>query len=197
MHFKINSVKKKLLLSVMIMTFFFANGQEVSVEKSVFGIQTGLIGVWAHNEFRMSDKFAFRTEIGLDAGITEGSYYNNSEFFLSPLIAVEPRWYYNLNKRKSKEKRIDGNSGNFLSLRINYHPNWFIISNPDLNIVGDISVIPSWGLRRNLGQHFNFETGAGIGYVYYFAKNAGFAENEGEVGINILFKIGYKFKPKQ
>ena len=67
----------------------------------------------------------------------------------------------------------------------------------DVNRVSDILIIPSWGMRRNLGQHFNFETGAGIGYVYYFAKNAGYSENEGEVALNILLKIGYKFEPKK
>lgn len=179
------------------MIFTFVNGQDTSVEKSIFGIQTGLFGVWGHNEFRMSDTFAFRSEIGLDAGVWGGSYYEDSGFLLTPLLAIEPRWYYNMNKRKSKDKRIDGNSGNFLALRVNYHPDWFIISNQDIDIVSDISVIPTWGLRRNLGEHFNFETGAGIGYIYYFAKNAGYAENEGEVAINILLKIGYKFKPKE
>jgi len=190
-------MKKSILLCAMLMAFTLAKGQDISVEQSIFGIQTGLLGIWGHNEFRMSNELAFRSEIGLDGGIFGGSYYEGTGFFLIPLLAIEPRWYYNMNKRASKEKRTDGNSANFLSLRIAYHPNWFMISNQDVDVVSDISIIPSWGLRRNLGQHFNFETGAGIGYVYYFAKNAGYSENEGEVTINILFKIGYKFKPKK
>ncbi len=54
-----------------------------------------------------------------------------------------------------------------------------------------------WGLRRNLGEYFNFETGAGLGYVYYLAKNAGYLENEGDVVLNILLRIGYKFRTKK
>jgi hypothetical protein len=167
------------------------------VEKSVFGIQTGLLGVWGHNEFRMSNKMAFRSEIDLDTGFWGGDFYEEDGFLMTPVIAIEPRWYYNLNKRASKEKRIDGNSANFLSLKITYHPDWFVISNQDVNVVKDISIVPTWGLRRNLGQHFNFETGAGLGYVYYFAEDAGFSENEGEVILAILLKIGYKFRPKK
>lgn len=191
------SMKKRILLLAIILVITHAKSQEVSVEKSIFGIQAGLIGLWGHNEFRMSNKLAFRTEIGLEGGFWGGSYYDSTGFLLAPAIAIEPRWYYNLFKRVSKEKRIDGNSANFLSLRINYHPNWFLISNQDIDVISDISIIPSWGLRRNLGQHFNFETGAGIGYIHYFASEAGYSENEGDVIINILFKIGYKFNPKK
>jgi len=173
------------------------NSQKVSVEKSVFGIQTGLLGIWGHNEFKMSNKLAFRSEIGLDVGFWGGSFYEDNGFIMAPLLSIEPRWYYNISKRAAKEKRIDGNSANFLSLRIAYHPDWFVISNQDVNMVSDISIVPTWGLRRNIGQHFNFETGAGIGYAYYFAKAAGYVENEGEVVLTILLKIGYKFKPKR
>ena len=194
---KIKTMKKSILLGVMLMAFTLVKGQDISVEKSIFGIQTGLLGIWGHNEFRMSNELAFRSEIGLDGGAWGGSYYEDTGFALAPLIAIEPRWYYNMSKRASKEKRIDGNSANFLSLRINYHPDWFIISNQDVNVVSNLSIIPSWGLRRNLGKHFNFETGVGVGYIFYFAKNAGYAENDGEVAVNILLKIGYKFKPKK
>ena len=194
---KTKSMKKSILLCVMLMVFTFAKGQDASVEKSIFGIQIGLFGIWGHNEFKMSNELAFRSEIGMEGGVWGGTYYEGTGFLLTPSLAIEPRWYYNMNKRVSKEKRIDGNSANFLSLRINYHPDWFVISNQDVDVVSDISIIPSWGLRRNLGQHFNFETGVGLGYIYYFAKNAGYGENEGDVIINILLKIGYKFKPKK
>ncbi len=44
---------------------------------------------------------------------------------MTPVITAEPRWYYNLNKRVSKSKNIEGNSGNFISLKTSYHPDWF------------------------------------------------------------------------
>jgi hypothetical protein len=113
---------------------------------------------------------------------------------MTPIITVEPRWYYNLNKREPKSKRIDGNSGNFISLKTSYHPDWFVISNyDDVNIISDISVIPTWGIRRNIAKQFNYETGIGIGYRYIFAKQAGYLENESDVTINLHLRIGYKF----
>ena len=190
------AMKRTLFLICLLMSLASTRAQNVSVEKSVFGVQTGLLGLWGHNEFRLADKFSFRSEIGFDAGFWGGSFYEEDGYVITPVISVQPRWYYNLSKRQRKEKRIDGNSGNFLALRLGYHPDWFNISNQDVNVVSDVSIIPMWGIRRNIGKHFNFETGAGVGYVYYFAKNAGYLVNDSDVVLNILLRIGYKFKTK-
>ncbi len=39
---------------------------------------------------------------------------------------IEKKIYSNLNRRKKKSRRIDGNSGNFISLKTTYHPDWFL-----------------------------------------------------------------------
>lgn len=190
-------MKFNVLLITFLLTGSLAIAQDLSVEKSIFGAQIGLVGIWAHNEFRMSNELAFRTEVGLDSGIWYEDYNGDFGFLMAPVIAVEPRWYYNMKKRESKGKRLDGNGFNFLSLRISYHPDWFVISSEDVNFVSDISFVPSWGIRRNLGKHFNFETGAGIGYRYIFSKDAGYYDDEAEIAVNLMFKIGYKFKTKK
>jgi len=98
---------KKLVVSFIFCGFaLFANAQDTpnpSVEKSIFGVQIGLIGVWVNNEVRLSNKFALRSEIGFDSGIA------NNDFFMAPVIRLDPKFYYNLNKRVSKEKDISNN----------------------------------------------------------------------------------------
>ena len=183
---------------IFILLFFgltiISTSQNASVEKSTFGIQTGLLGVWVHNESKLSNQIALRSEIGFDSGIWGGTFYDKAGFLLAPVITLEPRWYYNLNKRLKKDRRIDGNSGNFISLKTSFHPDWFVISNYDnLRIVSDISIVPTWGIRRNIGNHFTYETGIGIGYVYYFAKDAGFSENKSDVTVNLHLRVGYRF----
>jgi hypothetical protein len=171
-----------------------AKSQEVSVEKSVFGLQTGFLGIWVHGEIRMASELALRLEAGLDAGIWGGTYYEKTGFLLTPVLTVEPRWYYNLAARDSRSKEVDGNSANFISVKISFHPDWFVISNyEDLNKISDVSIIPTWGIRRNIGIYFNYEAGVGVGYRYIFAKKAGYPENEGSVAYNIHLRIGYKF----
>jgi hypothetical protein len=114
---------------------------------------------------------------------------------MTPVITLEPRWYYNLNKRISKSRNIRGNSGNFLSVKTSYNPNWFVISNYDnIQIADQISIIPTWGIKRNIGNHFTYETGIGLGYRYIFAKNVGYLENQSETALNLHLRLGYRFQ---
>ena len=185
---------KKNLTLVFLSLSIFCNAQNVSVEKSVFGIQTGFLGIWAHNESRLSNTIALRSELGFDSGIWGGAFYDGTGFLLTPVLTLEPRFYYNLNKRNSKSKVITNNSGNFISLKTSYHPDWFVISNyKDVSIISDISFIPTWGIRRNIGTHFNYEAGFGFGYRYIFAKAAGYYSNESEATANLHLRIGYVF----
>lgn len=186
---------KKITLTLIFCSLtLIAKSQAASVENSTFGIQTGFLGIWGHNEAKLSDQIALRSELGFDSGIWGGSFYDKTGYVFTPVITLEPRWYYNLNKRVKKDRRIDGNSGNFVSLKTSYHPHWFVISNyHDISIVSDIAIIPTWGIRRNIGNHFTYETGIGIGYVYYFAKAAGYLEDKSEVAVNLHLRIGYRF----
>lgn len=187
------STKMIITLSICLFTFF-SKAQNASVEKSTFGIQIGTLGIWAHREVKLTNEIALRAEIGMDAGFFGGSFYPKNGYLMTPVITLEPRWYYNLDKRVSKSKNISGNSGNFLTLQTSYHPNWFVISNYDnVEIANQISIIPTWGLKRNIGKHFTYETGIGIGYRYIFAESAGYSKNEEEAAANLHLRIGYRF----
>lgn len=187
-------MKKTLLTLAFISLTLTVKSQNTSVEKSIFGIQTGSFGIWTNHETKLTQQTVLRSEIGLDSGIWGGDFYDEIGFLMTPVITVEPRWYYNLNERVNKSKRIDGNSGNFISIKTSYHPDWFVISNYDnVNIISDISIVPTWGIRRNIGKHFNYETGIGLGYRYIFAKEAGYSENESEAALNLHLRIGYRF----
>jgi len=182
-----------LLLSFCGLTTV-TKSQTASVEQSTNGIQTGILGIWVHRETKLSNQIALRAEIGMDAGFWGGSIYPQNGYLMTPVIRLEPRWYYNLNKRISKSRNISGNGGNFLTLQTSYNPNWFVISNYDNAEVADqISIIPTWGIKRNIGNHFTYETGFGIGFRYFFAKSAGYIENEVEAALNFHLRIGYRF----
>ena len=186
---------KKILFTLTFCGLtLIAKSQTASVEQFTYGIQTGVLGIWAHKETKLSNLIALRAEIGMDAGFWGGSFYPKNGYLMTPVIRLEPRWYYNLNKRVSKSRNINGNSGNFLTLQTSYNPNWFVISNYDnVEVADQISIIPTWGIRRNIGSHFTYETGIGIGYRYIFAKNVGYIENEREAALNLHLRIGYRF----
>ena len=186
---------KKILLTLTLCGLTLtAKCQTTSVEKSIFGMQTGFLGIWVHNESKLSNQFALRSELGLDTGVFGSDVNDIDGFLLVPAITLEPRWYYNLNKRQNKSKRTDGNSGNFISIKTTYHPDWFIISNEDhINFISDISIIPTWGIRRNIGNHFNYEAGFGIGYVHYFKEDNVILLDDSDVIVNLHLRIGYRF----
>lgn len=191
---KHNYLKRKLLTLAMLGFSLIAKSQTASVEKTIFGVQTGAAGLWLHNESKLSNQIVVRSEIGIESNQGIGDLHEKVFHFFIPVIIIEPKWYYNLHKRVSKSKTIEGNSGNFISLKTSHHPDWFVISkNENLRIIKDITIVPNWGIRRNIGQRFNYETGIGLGYRYIFAKDAGYFKNGSEIEGYLHLRIGYKF----
>ncbi|MBJ2172734.1 hypothetical protein JBL43_00700 [Aureibaculum sp. A20] len=188
-------MKKIIVATVFVLLSFSVKSQNASVEDHVFGVQTGFLGLYFHGETKLSDKFALRGELGLDFGFWErGIYQDNRGFLLTPVIVIEPRFYYNLEKRVKKSKRIDGNSGNFISIKTSFNPDLFTISSDqNVSIIPTLQIVPTWGIRRNLGKHFNYETGIGIGYYKEFYKQNGYSSNESGTAINLHLRIGYRF----
>ena len=185
-------MKKFIVATVLVLLSYSATSQNASVEDHVFGVQTGFLGLYFHGETKLSDKFALRGELGLDFGFWQSNVYYN--FVLVPVIVIEPRFYYNLEKRVKKSKRIDGNSGNFISIKTSFNPDLFIISNHEnVSIIPTLQIVPTWGIRRNIGKHFNYETGLGIGYYKEFYKQNGYSSNESGTAINLHLRIGYRF----
>jgi hypothetical protein len=188
-------MKKTLLILTLCGLTLIAKSQNTSVEKSTFGLQTGVLGIWVYNEARLSNTIALRTEVGFDFGIWETTYYDDydSPFLLTPVIVVEPRYYYNLKKHSENSKRIDGNSGNFIALKTSYHPELAIFNTDDAPVVSDFAIIPTWGIRRNIGEHLNYEAGLGVGYSHTFAERAGYSKDKSELELNMHLRIGYRF----
>lgn len=188
----------KLLLTLTLYGIINSSwAQNTSVEKSTFGIQVGAVGVWIYNEARVANSIALRSEIGLRSEFKD---YTEATLYLAPVITLEPRWYYNLKQRNSDEKNTFWNSGNFVTIKLSYVPDWFFISIiPPYwgsNYLNEISIIPTWGIRRNIRNHFNYEAGLGIGWEYVFKKDY-YVQGKGVTGsfiaINLHFRVGYRF----
>ena len=162
----------------------------MGVEKSIFSLQTGLLGVWANNENRLSNEIALKSEIGLDASLFDGYYLDKTGYVFVPVIRLEPRWYYNIGKRAKSGKSIKNNSSNFLALNISYHPGLFIISNYNYPKINEISFIPKWGIKRSIGENFILETGIGLGYSKVFEP---YFENNRNIILDLHLRFGYTF----
>lgn len=185
---KIMKNMKKIIALLFIVNFAFSQEKKPSVEKSIFGIQTGFLGVWIHNELGLTNELSLRGELGLDFGIQGNS--NSTTTAMIPSLRLEPRWYYNLEKRAKKGKKTSKNSANFWALNINYNPDWFVISNQDnINVISTLAFIPKWGIKRTIGNHFTYEAGLGIGTFIVLEDY----EVDNNTTIDLHLRIGYTF----
>jgi hypothetical protein len=176
----------------LLFTSFFTQGQNgISVEKSLFTIQTGAVGIWVNNETKLTENIALRTEIGLYTQI-----YQGIGFFMAPEITFEPRWYYNLKKRAAKKKDITNNSANFFTVKVGYRSSIFEISGFDddrKSAENSFAIIPKWGIRRNISKSFNYELGVGIGYIHFINQKYFKTYDNNGIAIDLHIRIGYNF----
>lgn len=185
-------MKKILFLVAFCVLTLTIKAQTASVEKTIFNIQTNHLGLWVNNETRLTNSLALRSEVGLAMGPVSFRLRDNKSVFVGIprlMFTLEPRWYYNLGKRVENSKSIAGNSGNFLSLKTTYFSN--LLFSGRSNEPTTLTIVPTWGIRRTIGNHFNYELGAGLGYAHSFKTNTELSYNRFAVNLHIRF--GYKF----
>lgn len=195
---------KKILGLLVLGLSLNVNCQTLGVEKTFYGIQTGLAGIWINNETRLSSSLALNSEIGIEHDFFVGDQYDGAGFILQPVLTLEPRYYYNIFKRHSDGKKTSKNSANYLSLKTSYHPDWFVVNLDDkITKTADLAIIPTWGMKRQIGDNFTYETAVGLGYrIVYLKPNYfnGNAQNVDDVSTNrnqyipyLHLRIGYIF----
>lgn len=196
--------KIKPLLAILLAPIFSVYAQEATdepgvtdsgVEKSIINVQTGILGVWASYEAGLSNTLALRAEAGLDAGFYYTYATRKTVFMAGPSVNIEPRWYYNINKRAAKDRNTSNNGANFLALSVRYLPDWFTLSNEkNYNIADQLFIVPKWSIRRNIGNsNFNYEAGIGLGYQHVFLKQYGYTEDDSKAYLDLHVRLGYTF----
>ncbi|WP_313028469.1 hypothetical protein [Soonwooa sp.] len=177
------------LFGILMGILGFSQTSNASVEKSVTGLQIGFLGVDIYNELKISDAIALRSQFSLNPSIWGGDLYTRTNFAFSPSISLMPKYYYNTDGRVGKGKNITNNSANYLALKIEYFPDWFVISNADNVMVNDaIYFTPNYGIRRNFGKQFNYEFRIGLGIGKILKDNY-----PTQLRPDLSFKIGYDF----
>lgn len=175
-----------ILIGLFIQTICFSQNNTTSVEKSLFGIQTGLIGVWINNELKIINSVSLRSELGLNLGLIGGDFVGNTKSIVLPNFSLEPRWYYNLNKRKNKGRSTTLNSGNFLTIANNFYPR---MKENNFFVPTQLSIIPKWGIRR-VYSNFTYEVGFGLGKIFYLED---VPPSLRDVAVDFHLRIGYTF----
>lgn len=112
-----------------------------------------------------------------------------SAFFLSPVLMIELRNYYNLMRRMKKNKNTKNNTGNFFALCITQQGR-SLIWNPGYISYSVTYYGALWGFQRTWADRYNITFGFGVDY---------FVNENGVVGFSPLleYKTGFVFGKKK
>lgn len=180
--------------SLLILYGWSVQAQETqstaSVENALFAVEIGLVGAWVNSEMKIANHWALRTEVGAET-FTVTYHDHETETLLAPVVSVEPKWYYNLDKRAKMGKKIQGNSGNAFSVKVNYNPHFILAGDDFVPKPNHIAILPKWSIRRMYGKYFTLETGIGIGPIFYLGDDNLY--KHAETFFDGMFRIGYTF----
>ena len=171
-------VRRYLIFTLLFSAFLFANlcAQENQAESVENILRINFVNPALEYELKTSNSSLMSGAAGIGYG---GSYRelevsgaNGLVYIISPFVDLQHKWYYNRNKRLTKGKNIEGNAGNYFSVR-GITRFAAISENVTRTDNLDFAVGPTWGLQRSYGKiHFLLD----FGPQFYFDSigNSGF-----------------------
>lgn len=164
-------MKKNYLFLTLSFLFINAiqaqNDAPVSVEKNQFKINMLFPGfVYEHG---FDAKNTLYSEVSLGVGYRHSNYYNETSWYIFPVINEQFRHYYNLEKRATKGKRTARNSGNFLAASAYYNFKSINTNDKYDNYDSSFTIAALWGIQRTYKGRFNLELhlGPGVNFDKY------------------------------
>lgn len=134
--------------------------------------------------FSAGSSYSFGKLLGLDMNADSGLSFTTKDYHLiTGDLAVEPRFYYNLQKRHRNGKRTLGNSGGYLSVNCGY--SFPIAITNGWKAASIFTITPYWGFRR-VWRHFQFDLAGGVAY-------AGSTNGTSSIVPTLRIGLGYRF----
>lgn len=161
-------VHTSLITFIIIFLILYASkvnaqkGQNTLVDN--FGVDVHLIGLGVNYEKVVQKDFSVNLSVNLQGGF----YGNDTDFnyIFGTYISAEPRYYYNRDRRASKGKKLDENSGNFIAAELGYASDIITLSSENNVIINPTFLAGiKYGLRRNIIKNLNYEFDFGLGYA--------------------------------
>ena len=192
---------KKLIIVLSLIAINLSSAQEKeakpSVENNLLGANIGFVEGKLHYETKLTRLSTLRVEAGVDLLSYTYTHFDGNilkektESLLSPSIAVEPLFYYNLDRRSRLGKNINKNTGNYFSIKTSFMFNESELYNSNKNrkVSNSFIITPKYGFKRSFAEQFFYELGIGIGWQH----NTGDTKDKDEVFIDLSARIGLNF----
>ncbi len=125
------------------------------------------------------------------------AFGNMSRIDIYPALGLQYRYYYNLAKRNTKEKRTQMNSANYIGAMTEiYFYKDRILANAEKDLRSSKVTGIVWGLQRNYQSRFSLDLSFGLGYIFtkqttindagqYITENSGAFTNVGQIALGI------------
>lgn len=156
-----NKIIFLFLCSFISFSSIAQNNSEVS--KSIFSVNFLIPSV--ELETRISRKTTLDLSGGIGFGLVS-TPRDGTDVGFFPVFSTQYRYYYNLDKRLRKGKKVSENSGNYLAAVGEIMSGKPIIG--DLEFVNDYSAVVGavWGLQRYYNSGFKLDLNLGGGYGF-------------------------------
>ncbi|MGB5227237.1 MAG: hypothetical protein WBN55_03180 [Eudoraea sp.] len=159
---------KYLVLGFVLFLSILVNGQDTNSINTQKIWRVNFLNPAIELELPTAEKttFSLALGIGYSGGYPDLTFGGSGfVYIIAPFLDLQHKWFYNFEKRKQKQKTVEGNSGNFWSIR-------FITTGPSVaeNVTRtsdfDFAIGPTWGIQRRYSKKFHLLFD--IGPQYYF-----------------------------
>lgn len=118
-------------------------------------------------ERKIADEFTIEAgvDFSFDIYYDEAEDLDNNALVVNPTIHLEPRYYYNLQRRYQRGRNVSFNAASYIGVYSELRMNPLIEENNGFWPVYDrFKIGPAWGIQRNLGRrgYLNFNLAYGL-----------------------------------
>ena len=171
---------------LVLASFTYAQNED-STGLTKFGrLNIGVHGIEFSYELPISNKLVWENNLGIGLGMNTNGGMAHYYFALdrpTPFVKSELKFIYNRKKRISKERNIHNNSGNYIGFQAKYSFGNNNVYDLNESILTEIH----WGLQKNLGKRFLFNTHVGFGYLWDFHNKTG--QPSPTIGVRFGYKL--------
>ncbi|WP_282630934.1 hypothetical protein [Empedobacter sedimenti] len=197
---------KQLLFTLLLSSSLFA--QEKATD--LFNANVSLIGIGIQYEKALSENFTAIGTLDYIGGFSYTEDWNGEgdfNYILTTSIDLEGRYYYNFNRRISKNKNTKNNSANYIALKANFIPDLLTLKNAGESLKPQGRLTLNYGLKRSFAQNFFYEFYTGLGIALYQNTNVyddydyttqtshyrTVKTTDKDVALDLGFRVGYNF----
>ena len=200
---------KRTILALFASSLLFAQDGETT---DLFNVNVSVLGIGVQYEKAIGKKFTALATVDYAGGISYTDNFlggSNTDFIFTTSLALEGRYYYNLETRSLRRKVNTFNSGNYLAIKVGYIPDLFTSkSNNSKDLEPQTTFTFNYGIKRTFATSFFYEFYTGLGitlhkdividvnsynyetntYDYVYHK-----KNVTDKVMSLGFRVGYNF----